>query len=179
MGVMPRLKPVPNVPLGFPEYRMTNDSPCLQPPKVVLPRLAIVAASNNHAGNIACRKEIAMQLFEAYSALSCCFISDHLISVALLPGLRCLLRDMEQVAPDHAAVVTSMIREFECGNRGDANAHAERNNDMASSLSAAMGLPTDVTTDDMKAKMMSRFKDVKDRATQSRTNFSKIFGAKK
>jgi len=54
-----------------------------------------------------------------------------------------------------------------------------RNNDMASSTSAAMGLPPDVSTDDMRAKMMSRFKDVKDRASQSRTNFSKIFGAKK
>jgi len=41
---------------------------------VVLRRLAIVAASNNHASNIACRKEVAMQLFEAYSALSCCCI---------------------------------------------------------------------------------------------------------
>ncbi|KAK2191356.1 hypothetical protein NP493_53g02002 [Ridgeia piscesae] len=146
---------------------------------VVLRRLAIVAASNNHASNIACRKEVAMQLFEAYSALSCCFISDQLISMALLPGLRCLLRDMEQVAPDHAAVVASMIREFESGNTGDANSHAERNNDMASSTSAAMGLPPDVSTEDMRAKMMSRFKDVKDRASQSRTNFSKIFGAKK
>jgi len=53
-------------------------------------------------------------------------ISDQLISMALLPGLRCLLRDMEQVAPDHAAVVASMIREFESGNTGDANSHAER-----------------------------------------------------
>ena len=54
-----------------------------------------------------------------------------------------------------------------------------RNNDMASSIPAAMGLPPDVSTEDMRAKMMSRFKDVKDRASQSRTNFSKIFGAKK
>ena len=31
----------------------------------------------------------------------------------MVPGLRCLSRDLQQVAPDHVHVVTSMIKEME------------------------------------------------------------------
>ena len=41
---------------------------------VVLPRLAFMAASNNHVDNNTRRLDVAVQLFEAYSALSCCCI---------------------------------------------------------------------------------------------------------
>lgn len=40
-------------------------------------------------------------------------ISDQLMQEVMLPGLRCLLQDLQQVAPDHVTVVTSMIKEFE------------------------------------------------------------------
>lgn len=40
-------------------------------------------------------------------------INEQLISEAMLPGLKCLVRDMETLAPERAAVITSMIREFE------------------------------------------------------------------
>ena len=53
-------------------------------------------------------------------------VSDQMITAALLPGLRCLVRDMEQVAPDHAAIVASMIKELESGNNRDVNTHVER-----------------------------------------------------
>ena len=43
---------------------------------VVLPRLAVFAASNNHVTIEAHKREVALQLFEAYSALSCCCILD-------------------------------------------------------------------------------------------------------
>lgn len=39
---------------------------------VVLPRMAVMAATNNHNPDESKRFEIAMQLFEAYSSLSCC-----------------------------------------------------------------------------------------------------------
>ena len=40
-------------------------------------------------------------------------ISDYLISEMMLPGLRCLLTDVHEVAQDHVQVLESMIREFE------------------------------------------------------------------
>ena len=40
-------------------------------------------------------------------------ISEQLMSEMMLPGLRCLLRDMEVLAPERAPVISSMIREFE------------------------------------------------------------------
>ena len=41
---------------------------------VILPRLAFVALNNNHQQDEKKRTEVALQLFEAYSALSCCCI---------------------------------------------------------------------------------------------------------
>ena len=41
---------------------------------VILPRLAAMASANNHVVNDTKRTDIALQLFEAYSALSCCCI---------------------------------------------------------------------------------------------------------
>lgn len=40
-------------------------------------------------------------------------VSNQLIRESLLQGLRCLLHDVQQVAPDHVSVVSSMIRDFE------------------------------------------------------------------
>ncbi|CAH1780269.1 unnamed protein product, partial [Owenia fusiformis] len=79
----------------------------------VLPRLAKLAAQNNAVTNQTRKRDVAMQLFEAYSALSCCFISDQLIQVTMIPGLLYLLQDMQQVAPEHEPIISSMIKEFE------------------------------------------------------------------
>eukprot|EP00057_Strongylocentrotus_purpuratus_P021252 XP_011675726.1 PREDICTED: lisH domain and HEAT repeat-containing protein KIAA1468 homolog [Strongylocentrotus purpuratus] len=67
----------------------------------ILPRLAAMAYTNSHSTNDANRAEVAMALFEAYSAISCCFLSVDLIRDAMLPGLRCLRKDMETVLPEH------------------------------------------------------------------------------
>ncbi|XP_030831289.1 RAB11-binding protein RELCH homolog isoform X1 [Strongylocentrotus purpuratus] len=79
----------------------------------ILPRLAAMAYTNSHSTNDANRAEVAMALFEAYSAISCCFLSVDLIRDAMLPGLRCLRKDMETVLPEHEGVVSSMIKDFE------------------------------------------------------------------
>ncbi len=47
------------------------------------------------------------------SLTDCSVISDQLIQEAMLPGLRCLQKDMLHVMPDHAPVIASMIREFQ------------------------------------------------------------------
>ena len=40
-------------------------------------------------------------------------LSEQLIADVLLPGLHCLHRDLQEVAPDHVTVLESMIREFQ------------------------------------------------------------------
>ncbi|XP_063951492.1 RAB11-binding protein RELCH-like isoform X1 [Lytechinus pictus] len=79
----------------------------------ILPRLAAMAYTNSQSTNDVNRAEVAMALFEAYSAISCCFLSVDLIRDAMLPGLRCLRKDMETVLPEHEGVVSSMIKDFE------------------------------------------------------------------
>lgn len=59
------------------------------------------------------RLEIATYLFEAYSALSCCFHSGQSILNSFLPGLYCLRVDFAQLRPDSVAVLDSIIKDLE------------------------------------------------------------------
>uniref|UniRef100_A0A4W5K7I6 RAB11 binding and LisH domain, coiled-coil and HEAT repeat containing n=1 Tax=Hucho hucho TaxID=62062 RepID=A0A4W5K7I6_9TELE len=79
----------------------------------VLPHLHKLALGNNVQATERKRIDIATQLFEAYSALSCCFISEELMVNHFLPGLRCLRADMEQLSPEHEVILSSMIKEGE------------------------------------------------------------------
>ncbi|XP_071958266.1 RAB11-binding protein RELCH homolog isoform X2 [Antedon mediterranea] len=79
----------------------------------ILPRLAAIAHTNNNTSSRNRQSEVAMGLFEAYSALSCCFISEVQIRDAMLPGLRCLRQDLETLSPEHEVVVSSMIKDLE------------------------------------------------------------------
>ncbi|KAM6977479.1 RAB11-binding protein RELCH homolog isoform 1-T1 [Aplochiton taeniatus] len=79
----------------------------------VLPHLHKLALVNNSQTAESKRIDIATQLFEAYSALSCCFISEELMVNHFLPGLRCLRADMEQLSPEHEGILSSMVRECE------------------------------------------------------------------
>uniref|UniRef100_A0A8C2ZYM9 LisH domain and HEAT repeat-containing protein KIAA1468 n=1 Tax=Cyclopterus lumpus TaxID=8103 RepID=A0A8C2ZYM9_CYCLU len=67
----------------------------------VLPHLHKLALANNSQTAESKRIDVATQLFEAYSALSCCFISEEVMVNHFLPGLRCLRADMEQLSPEH------------------------------------------------------------------------------
>lgn len=79
----------------------------------VLPHLHKLALCNNQQMVESKRIDIATQLFEAYSALSCCFISEELMVNHFLPGLKCLRTDMEQLSPEHEVILNSMIKECE------------------------------------------------------------------
>ncbi|XP_043575542.1 RAB11-binding protein RELCH homolog isoform X2 [Chiloscyllium plagiosum] len=79
----------------------------------VLPNLHKLAISNNQKAVDTKRLDIAIQLFEAYSALSCCFISEELMVCHFLPGLKCLRTDMEHLSPEHEVILGSMIKECE------------------------------------------------------------------
>ncbi|KAI5617157.1 lisH domain and HEAT repeat-containing protein KIAA1468-like isoform X5, partial [Silurus asotus] len=79
----------------------------------VLPHLHKLALGNNMQAMENKRMDIAGQLFEAYSALSCCFISEEIMVNHFLPGLRCLRTDMEHLSPEHEVILSSMIKECE------------------------------------------------------------------
>ncbi|KAM3928434.1 RAB11-binding protein RELCH isoform 2-T2 [Leptodactylus fuscus] len=79
----------------------------------VLPHLHKLALVNNQQSVDTKRLDIATYLFEAYSALSCCFISEELMVNHFLPGLRCLRVDMEHLSPEHEVILSSMIKECE------------------------------------------------------------------
>ncbi|XP_035218568.1 RAB11-binding protein RELCH homolog isoform X2 [Stegodyphus dumicola] len=79
----------------------------------VLPRLAALAAKNNSTTNETKKMDIALALLEAYTAMSCCFMSDQLIAEAFLPGLHCLKSDFQVIAHEYEDAINSMIQEFE------------------------------------------------------------------
>ncbi|XP_038626462.1 RAB11-binding protein RELCH isoform X1 [Tachyglossus aculeatus] len=79
----------------------------------VIPHLHKLALANNLQSVDSKRLDIATHLFEAYSALSCCFISEDLMVNHFLPGLRCLRTDMEHLSPEHEVILSSMIKECE------------------------------------------------------------------
>ncbi|XP_020851370.1 RAB11-binding protein RELCH isoform X2 [Phascolarctos cinereus] len=79
----------------------------------VIPHLHKLALVNNLQTVDSKRLDIATHLFEAYSALSCCFISEDLMVNHFLPGLRCLRNDMEHLSPEHEVILSSMIKECE------------------------------------------------------------------
>ncbi|KAL5022361.1 hypothetical protein ScPMuIL_001516 [Solemya velum] len=135
---------------------------------VVLPRLAALALANNNITNETKKSDVAKQLFEAYSAMSCCFMNDQLIQEAMLPGLRCLRQDMAQIAPEHEEVVMSMVREYET------KLELSKSSERRSSFSTPSSSSSSSLAEDMKSRMMSRLKD-----TTSKANISNIFTRKK
>uniref|UniRef100_A0A8C6NYH4 RAB11 binding and LisH domain, coiled-coil and HEAT repeat containing n=1 Tax=Nothobranchius furzeri TaxID=105023 RepID=A0A8C6NYH4_NOTFU len=79
----------------------------------VLPHLHKLALANNSQSVESKKIDISIHLFEAYSALSCCFISEEVMVNHFLPGLRCLHADMEQLSQEHEVILSSMIKECE------------------------------------------------------------------
>lgn len=82
----------------------------------ILPFLALIASQNSQQQSErgpAKRLEIATYLFEAYSALSCCFHSGQSILNSFLPGLYCLRVDFAQLRPDSVMVLDSIIKDLE------------------------------------------------------------------
>ncbi|KAJ3611353.1 hypothetical protein NHX12_021369 [Muraenolepis orangiensis] len=90
---------------------------------LVLPHLHKLALSNNSQAAEAKRTDVAMQLFEAYSALSCCFISEEVMVNHFLPGLRCL-----------RVILSSMIKECETKIENRSIGDAQGSVSIASSL---------------------------------------------
>ncbi|XP_068684810.1 RAB11-binding protein RELCH homolog [Montipora foliosa] len=81
--------------------------------EVLLPRLVVMATINNQLQNDNRRKEIALELMEAYVSLTCCFISVDVINDYIIPGLRAIKQDIETLAPDSEETVLVLLKECE------------------------------------------------------------------
>uniref|UniRef100_A0A671VVX0 LisH domain and HEAT repeat-containing protein KIAA1468 n=1 Tax=Sparus aurata TaxID=8175 RepID=A0A671VVX0_SPAAU len=131
----------------------------------VLPHLHKLALGNNSQAVESKRIDIATQLFEAYSALSCCFISEEVMVNHFLPGLRCLRADMEQLSPEHEVILSSMIKECEIKveNRGMADAQG------------SMSIASSLVGEDAKTKFLSKMGQL----TTSGAMLANVFQRKK
>ncbi|XP_041669877.1 RAB11-binding protein RELCH homolog isoform X3 [Cheilinus undulatus] len=131
----------------------------------VLPHLHKLALGNNSQTVDSKRIDIATQLFEAYSALSCCFISEEVMVNHFLPGLRCLRTDMEQLSPEHEVILSSMIKECEIKveNRGMADAQG------------SMSIASSLVGEDAKTKFLSKMGQL----TTSGAMLANVFQRKK
>ncbi|XP_022049389.1 RAB11-binding protein RELCH homolog isoform X2 [Acanthochromis polyacanthus] len=131
----------------------------------VLPHLHKLALANNSQVTESKRIDIATQLFEAYSALSCCFISEEVMVNHFLPGLRCLRADMEQLSPEHEVILSSMIKECEIKveNRGMSDAQG------------SMSIASSLVGEDAKTKFLSKMGQL----TTSGAMLANVFQRKK
>ncbi|XP_039982526.1 RAB11-binding protein RELCH homolog isoform X3 [Xiphias gladius] len=131
----------------------------------VLPHLHNLALANNSQAVESKRIDIATQLFEAYSALSCCFISEEVMVSHFLPGLKCLRTDMEQLSPEHEVILSSMIKECEIKveNRGMADAQG------------SMSIASSLVGEDAKTKFLSKMGQL----TTSGAMLANVFQRKK
>ncbi|KAM3860227.1 RAB11-binding protein RELCH homolog isoform 2-T2 [Diretmus argenteus] len=131
----------------------------------VLPHLHKLALANNSQAVESKRIDIATQLFEAYSALSCCFISEELMVNHFLPGLRCLRADMEQLSPEHEVILSSMIKECEIKveNRGIGDAQG------------SVSIASSLVGEDAKTKFLSKMGQL----TTSGAMLANVFQRKK
>ena len=145
----------------------------------ILPRLTALAVQNSGSSGEALsrRTDIALALFDAYNSVSCCFVGNQLVSEVLLPGLRCLHRDLGNLAPDHAPVVASMIREFE--DRVDSSSGTPGRPASSTNGNTTPAVTPPPSSEGIRLKMMGHIKDVKDRASQSNLSLTKMFNTSK
>ncbi|KAJ8272746.1 hypothetical protein GJAV_G00092960 [Gymnothorax javanicus] len=131
----------------------------------VLPHLHKLALSNNSQTVESKRIDIATQLFDAYSALSCCFISEEWLVIHFLPGLRCLRIDMEQFSSEHEAVLSSMIKECE----------RRRENRGVQEQQGSISIAASLVSEDAKTKFLSKMGQL----TTSGAMLANVFQRKK
>ncbi|KAM7442022.1 hypothetical protein ABFA07_008942 [Porites harrisoni] len=81
--------------------------------EVLLPRLVMMATINNQLQDEDRRREIALELMEAYVSLTCCFISIDVLNEYIIPGLRAVKQDIETLAPDSEETVLVLLKECE------------------------------------------------------------------
>ncbi|XP_053322112.1 RAB11-binding protein RELCH isoform X1 [Spea bombifrons] len=131
----------------------------------VLPHLHKLAMVNNQQSVDSKRLDIATCLFEAYSALSCCFISEDILVNQFLPGLRCLRVDMEHLSPEHEVILSSMIKECE----------QKVENKTVQEPQGSMSIASSLVSEDTKTKFLNKMGQL----TTSGAMLANVFQRKK
>ncbi|XP_076868993.1 RAB11-binding protein RELCH homolog isoform X2 [Brachyhypopomus gauderio] len=131
----------------------------------VLPHLHKLALVNNVQTVEQKRMDVASQLFEAYSALSCCFISEEVMVNHFLPGMRCLRSDMEHLSPEHEVILSSMIKE--CELKAESRAMGE--------VPGSVSIAASLVGEDAKTKFLSKMGQL----TTSGAMLANVFQRKK
>ncbi|KAM4688480.1 RAB11-binding protein RELCH isoform 3-T3 [Discoglossus pictus] len=131
----------------------------------VLPHLHKLSMGNNQQSVDSKRLDIATFLFEAYSALSCCFISEELMVNHFLPGLRCLRVDMEHLSPEHEVILSSMIKECE----------QKIENKSVQEPQGSMSIASSLVSEDTKTKFLNKMGQL----TTSGAMLANVFQRKK
>ncbi|MEE6465273.1 hypothetical protein FKM82_006507 [Ascaphus truei] len=131
----------------------------------VLPHLHKLALVNNQQSVDSKRLDIATYLFEAYSALSCCFISEEIMGNHFLPGLRCLRVDMEHLSPEHEVILSSMIKECE----------QKMENKTVQEPQGSMSIAASLVSEDTKTKFLNKMGQL----TTSGAMLANVFQRKK
>ena len=127
----------------------------------VLPRLTTLAIKNQITQNLdpKFKLDITLKLLDAFISALCCYVDDKISREVILPGLRCLLHDIQNVAPNRADVVSSMIRELE-----EKTEHKKQSTEKVQSNSKGH---ISIDSETPRTKFLNKFKDSK--------NVSKIF----
>lgn len=130
----------------------------------VLPRLTTLAIKNQITQNLDpnFKLDVTLKLLDAFISALCCYVDDKISHEVILPGLRCLLHDIQNVAPNRADVVSSMIRELE-----------EKTDHKKQAVEGQSRHQPQNFTETPKHTILNKFKDVKEMA--SNKNFSKMF----
>lgn len=81
----------------------------------MLPHLAQLverngAPTSRKESSAVSRAAISAALFDAYSAISCCFLSPAAIADYFIPGLRTLMNGLD---PQHVKIAASILRDAE------------------------------------------------------------------
>lgn len=79
----------------------------------VLPRFAMLADHSNKMTDVDVKRKVCAALLDGYNVVMCCTISKHVIMGAVLPGVRCLLSDIEVISPESTPTVQGIISELE------------------------------------------------------------------
>ncbi|KAK8722523.1 hypothetical protein OTU49_012251, partial [Cherax quadricarinatus] len=116
----------------------------------LLPQLCRLAMDGHHGEEEAA--VLGGELLEAYSALTCCHLPDHVVAHFVLPPLMQLQKTLGSATFEHMETITDLIREY--------NMHAQASHGLErrkSNLSLSGALPVHPGVDDMKNKVSKMF----------------------
>uniref|UniRef100_A0A914X366 HEAT repeat protein n=1 Tax=Plectus sambesii TaxID=2011161 RepID=A0A914X366_9BILA len=123
------------------------------------------SASKRESSSVS-RAAVSAALFDAYSAISCCFLSPAATADYFIPGLRALMNGLD---PQHVKIAASILRDAE--NKLAAAEHS----DLSKRGSMMMG---DTSVEDMRNKMVNTFRDIKGKVDFPKDAVPNIFRKK-